>query len=375
MVGDGDTPPTWDEYDYPYPSFVERFYGCASEGECLVTMGTPPDGSGGSLSVCAVDSRVDPKIQAHAKLIRDNAAKYLGMKYWNQLTHPDNSRGVIDNMLEGGTGRWWEHLPRLCHCRVSPSLHCPVACYNSRADPLHTLYSMHFYDQMRDSSFLRRTCEGSPTPSDASVCSKQCFQPDQIAKVRTELEKKAKKQRSVVTEQDVLDSATCRCRKCYAVIESQMSAVLVPAVISTLKAEQVALPNQHGALLSHRDTDQLLAMVFAHQFRREVRSRAKELISDVKESERARTVASTYLDELQIRDRDLYAPTYHHITAFIDLGHGKDLGDYVEPELEPEGLFMPCPYLGEGVGHAVHECLLLMEVTLDAEHAQSIEQQ
>ena len=188
-----------------------------------------------------------------------------------------------------------------------------------------------------------------------------------MAAIRVELDRKAKKQRGTVTQADVLDSAMCRCRRCYSMIEQQMTDALVPAVIRALQAEPVSFPNSPGTHLSPQDIDQLLAMVFAHQLRREVRQQAKTLINNAKHSANAVAAVNAYLADLQVSDRDVYASTYHHICSYIDLNDG--LGDY-GCDLHEEGLFRPCPFLGKDVEHAVHACINIMENAVLAERAE-----
>ena len=146
-----------------------------------------------------------------------------------------------------------------------------------------------------------------------------------------------------------------------------MTDALVPAVIRALQAEPVSFPNSPGTHLSPQDIDQLLAMVFAHQLRREGRLRARTLIDDVKHSKNAVTAVNAYLTDLQVSDRDVYASTYHHICSYIDLNDG--LGGY-ECDLQSEGLYRPCPFLGKDVEHAVHACINIMENAVLAERAE-----
>ena len=149
-------------------------------------------------------------------------------------------------------------------------------------------------------------------------------------------------------------------------IEQHMNETLVPAVVRSLQQEPVGLPNSPGTCLSPQDTDQLLAMVFAHQLRRAVRQRTNDLKQAVNGSDGGLHAVEAYLANLQVTDREAYVPTYHHIGAHIDL---KDcLGDHV-CTLQVEDLLRPCPYLGKDVEDAVHDCLVVIIETIENEKA------
>ena len=150
-------------------------------------------------------------------------------------------------------------------------------------------------------------------------------------------------------------------------IEQQMTDALVPAVIRALQVEPVSFPNSPGTHLSPQDIDQLLAIVFAHQLRREVRQQAKTLINNAKHSANAVTAVNAYLADLQVSDRDVYASTYHHICSYVDLNDG--FGDY-GCDLHEEGLFRPCPFLGKDVEQAVYACINIMDNAVLAERAE-----
>ena len=73
----------FDHYDYPNPGIVASISGCVDEGSCL-TLAVASQGTMGPLACVTAFSpdHNDPRIQQHAKYIRDNAALYMDLSQW-----------------------------------------------------------------------------------------------------------------------------------------------------------------------------------------------------------------------------------------------------------------------------------------------------